>query len=652
VKRPAILHRAATYTGDVTRGEDGGPDTYHFSLASDDPVEVWPGVREVLGHSADEVRLDWLKSGNAPLLWMHDHHQLIGRVTNASIDGGKTRVSVIFSDNPKAQEVKRDVDSGILRNVSVGYRIHEERLESSGEAGDTWRVTQWEPKEASFVTVPADTGVGMGRSDEEAEYRETLLARAQQQREPTKQTDIKEMANTTDNATEAPKNSGVEVVNETRDLAQELANERARGAAIRSAEREINRIAGEFKLEDQVGAAVARLEDGSDPKDVLQDFQRKALDQARNRSGNISQSDLGASKKESKRYSLRKVVEGLIKGDMAKHAGYELEVSDALKERGDRQSDNIAIPLDVLMRGYTPNDRIRATLGVGVGNSEVADIVDTELLDEMFIESLRTETVLLSQGVTMLGGLVGNVEIPRELTNPSFYWVAEDAEPTEGDYTMDKVSLSFATVGARIPFTRQAAKQSTPQIETLLTNSLRRGLAIEIENTLFNGTGSSNQPEGIRSASGIGSHSVTSNTVTRSDLFEARKLLGEANADVGSAVGFTNASAEAQLMTEKVDAGSGIFIGRPGGDNYINTDAFRIYCTNNIPGNLGVGTNESVIVYGVPRGLYVGMWGGVELNRDTATKVATGGVVLRVFQDLDCKVSRAAEWAVIDSIIA
>ena len=648
--RPALLHRAGSFEVSRKRESEEGPEIYTFSLTSDDPVEVWPGVREILGHDAGEVRADWVQSGNAPLLWGHDHDLQIGRIRGASIANGKTSVAVEFGNSAKAQEVKADVDAGIIRNVSVGYRIHNERLEESREDGDTWRVTDWEPKEASFVSIPADKNVGLGRNEGEADYRKELLARGAQSRPPAnKQQEKKPMAETTENATESAKR-GVEVVNEA-DIRRQ---ERSRLTEIRAVERSINEVSEKWEVSDaQTRSYLEKLDNAEEPKAILADFHRHVIENAEKKSGNFSQAELGASRKEAKRYSLRNVVDGLIKDDLAKSAGYELEVSDEIKERHGRPSDNIAIPLDVLMRGYKPMiDGQRALLGVGVGNSEVADIVDTELLDGMFIESLREETVLLSQGVTILGGLVGDVEIPRELTNPSFYWVEEDAAPTEGAYTMDKVSLSFTTVGAQIPFTRQAAKQSTPQIETLLTNSLRRGLAIEIENTLFNGTGSSHQPEGIRNASGIGTTAVTSNTVSRSDLFEARKLLGEANADVNSAVGFTNASAESQLMTEKVDAGSGIFIGRPGGENYINTDAFRIYCTNNIPNNLGGGTDESVIVYGVPRGLYVGMWGGVELNRDTATKVATGGVVLRVFQDLDCKVSRAAEWATITGIIA
>jgi len=647
--RPALLTRATVAPIEriraETTSEDTPADTYRFPLTSDAPVEVWPGVREILSHEGDQVRMDWVRSGNAPLLWGHDHNVQIGRIRTAENQDGKVHVEVEFGNSARAQEIKADVDAGIIRNVSVGYRIHNERMDERGDAGDTWLVDDWEPKEASFVSVPADSQVGMGRSAGEVEYRQELLARSANRSSEVNEPKTKnEMAEPTENATDSAR-SGVEVVNETAIRNEE----RARFAQIRSAERNIQKISQKWGAD--ADSYLERL-DNEDPSAVLSDFQNHVLDTARNSSDNVTQEALGAGKKESQRYSLRNVVDGLIKGDLTKCAGYELEVSDAIKERHGRQSDNIAIPLDVLMRGYQPNDATRALLGVGVGNSEVADIVDTELLDSMFIESLRESTVLLQQGVTMLGGLVGDVEIPRELTNPAFYWITEDTEPTEGDYTMDKVSLNYTTVAARIPFTRKAAKQSTPQIEEILTNSLRRGLGIEIENTLFNGSGSGATPEGIRNASGIGTTAVTANVISRDDLLDARGLLASANADVGSAVGFTSYAAEAHILKQKADAGSGVFIAQRGAPNRIDTDAFPIYCTNTLPDNLGVGTDESVVVYGNPRSLYVGMWGGVELNRDTATKVATGGVVLRVFQDLDCKVSQAAQWATITGIIA
>lgn len=54
------------------------------------------------------------------------------------------------------------VEDGILTNVSVGYRINKMDKDSKGH----YRATSWTPLEVSFVGVPADTSVGLGRSEQ------------------------------------------------------------------------------------------------------------------------------------------------------------------------------------------------------------------------------------------------------------------------------------------------------------------------------------------------------------------------------------------------------------------------------------------------------------------------------------------------------
>ena len=53
----------------------------------------------------------------------------------------------------------------MIRNVSVGYQIHERALVSTSDTGPaTYRVTLWTPMEISLVSVPADPDVGVSRS--------------------------------------------------------------------------------------------------------------------------------------------------------------------------------------------------------------------------------------------------------------------------------------------------------------------------------------------------------------------------------------------------------------------------------------------------------------------------------------------------------
>ena len=149
----ATVERVETVEGDDNR-------IRRFSLSSEAAYERFNG-KEILGHSAEEVRLERLRTA-APLLWMHDWDKHIGRVVNVELTNGKIYIDVKFSRNPLASEKLQDLDDGIIKEVSVGYQVHAwERMD-----GESYRVTDWEPYEASLVTVPADITVGVGRQQE------------------------------------------------------------------------------------------------------------------------------------------------------------------------------------------------------------------------------------------------------------------------------------------------------------------------------------------------------------------------------------------------------------------------------------------------------------------------------------------------------
>ncbi|MFZ9544921.1 MAG: HK97 family phage prohead protease [Hylemonella sp.] len=140
--------------------------TFEFPFSSEYPVARYFG-NEILSHEPKAADLSRLND-SAPLLFNHNPDKVIGVVERAYIDGKKRRgyARVRFSRNPFAQEILSDVKDGILRNVSFGYSI--DKMEERG-SGD-FVATAWSPYELSVVAIPADAGVGFGRSlaDDEA----------------------------------------------------------------------------------------------------------------------------------------------------------------------------------------------------------------------------------------------------------------------------------------------------------------------------------------------------------------------------------------------------------------------------------------------------------------------------------------------------
>jgi hypothetical protein len=143
------------------------PDTGTFTAvaATATPVRrnAYSGpVDEVLSLDPNSVRLGRLRSGRAPLLDSHYAGSVpdqIGVITGARIDRGQLLVDVKLSDRNDnlMSQIRADLTSGILRNVSVGYRVHASE-EAKGRNGTPRIVrTDWEPMEVSLVSIPADS---------------------------------------------------------------------------------------------------------------------------------------------------------------------------------------------------------------------------------------------------------------------------------------------------------------------------------------------------------------------------------------------------------------------------------------------------------------------------------------------------------------
>jgi phage head maturation protease len=104
------------------------------------------------------ANLDRLNNG-APVLNSHANHDLsnvIGVVERASVQGNEGRATIRLSTRAEVDPIWADIQSGILRNISVGYSI--DKLERGHDAAgrDIVRVTHFTPMELSIVAVPAD----------------------------------------------------------------------------------------------------------------------------------------------------------------------------------------------------------------------------------------------------------------------------------------------------------------------------------------------------------------------------------------------------------------------------------------------------------------------------------------------------------------
>ncbi len=136
---------------------------------------------EELVVTQEAVRLDRLNNG-APFLNAHcaiDLDDVIGVVVegSAKIKGGEGVATIRFSERADVEPIFKDIRGGIIRNVSVGYRVHKYEIEKRDGERDIWRAVDWEPYEISAVPIGADPGAQFRNADREEKYPVAIVRR-------------------------------------------------------------------------------------------------------------------------------------------------------------------------------------------------------------------------------------------------------------------------------------------------------------------------------------------------------------------------------------------------------------------------------------------------------------------------------------------
>ena len=120
---------------------------------------------EELVVSETSVRL-WRLNSGAPVLDTHSDTALenikgVVVAGSARIQGGLGYASLKIDGGPENEPVIRKIQDGIIRNVSVGYRVHRFEVIRSDGAVPLYRAVDWEPFEISLVPIGADAGAGI-----------------------------------------------------------------------------------------------------------------------------------------------------------------------------------------------------------------------------------------------------------------------------------------------------------------------------------------------------------------------------------------------------------------------------------------------------------------------------------------------------------
>ena len=557
--------------------------TVRMAISSEEPVMRSFGM-EVLEHSDDAIDLSFLKSGRAPLLLDHDPEKQVGVIESVSLDDSarRLRATVRFGKGALAREAFDDVTDGIKANVSIGYSV--QKMERKDK--DTYVVKKFRIHEASLVSIPADVTVGVGRSSE-----------------PSQQPVI-----VTDNAKE-------QIMSEVDVQAVEA---QARQAAQKNAAQIVELGSRHNKSE----MAQRAISEGVS----IEEFRGQLLEEIGSIAA-VEDQEIGLSRKEVGKFSMLRAIHALANPTdrrAQEAAAFEFEASRAAAQQYGVTAQGIMLPAEVL-RNWKRD--------MSAGSD--GDLVAEDFKGEEFIDALRNASSVMQAGARMLGGLSGDVKIPKKTAASTAAFVAsEGTAAAESEMTIGNVSMAPKTLGAFTDVTRQLLIQSSLDVEALIRDDLAQSIATAIDKAGLEGSGSSGNPEGILNTTGV--NQVTNFAAANPTFAEVVTLetaVAEDNALMGNLSYILPASMYGALKTTEKATNTAQFVVEPGGT---------------INGYQGIVSNQATagnLYFGNFSDLLIGMFGGLDIVVDPYSNSTSGTVRVVALQSVDVAVRHAVSFA-------
>lgn len=595
-----------------------------LSFSSETPVERWFGW-EILSHGEDSQRHERIKAGGS-LLDNHDIDKRLGGVIDVWLKDGRGYALVKFSRNKAGDDAFRDVQDGILSNVSFRYEydasniILKERAEDREDGKDVFIIPSHEVLEISLVSIPADYSVGIGRSFDDINN---------------KKPETKTIKTENNNSKQEKTIMTIESGNNAQDFLEMI------------------EVGNKFGKED---LAKSFIEKGKGIDELREEILRTMEQDNKNQVRNQSSDDLGLSQKEIKSYSLSRAIHA-AKEKNWRGAEFELEVSKAAQAHYKKDCEGFLVPPSVLRsKAYQArNDAGNNTIMVGnAGNG--GPLIGTDLQHESFISLLQNRLVMHKLGIRTLDNLKDNVAIPKQTAGTKATWIGEGEAANKTSFKTTQVVLSPKTVGAFVDVSRRMLIQhaGNPSIDNFIMDDLMGAIAREIDFTCLFGKGAENQPKGIYetiketpSLLQIGSNG---GLLGFNHVVDLETAIASANADKGISY-LVNSKLRGYLKTKpKIDGVAGfIWEGQQAnGDGLIN--GYYATVSNMIPGDRSKGTSKDLtsIVAGDFSSLVLGSWDILEIQINPY--LDDNGIRIKALQDCDIAIRNEESFSMYEDV--
>ena len=328
--------------------------------------------------------------------------------------------------------------------------------------------------------------------------------------------------------------------------------------------------------------------------------------------------------KDKDKFSLIKTINAITTKTWA-NAGYEKEVIDAAMQKNQNARTDTA-------GGY---------------------LIPTQAIQDV-IELLRNNLVVQTLGATMMNDLTGiPVEIPKQTSASSAFWVDEDATITDSQIALGQVQLNPKGLASMVKLSNRLLALSQPSAEALVRADMAQQLAEALDLAALRGTGIGGQPIGIANTPGISTVDFNQTTAVAGyhsnpgweQMYDMEGALADLNALRGN-VGFAM-HPNMKRNLSKVRAGNttvqdGAFVMNPVSDAQLTQMlGYPFATTTQIPLTLGSGDKTECYMANWSD-LIIGHWVGMTLlaSQEAGTAFATNQTWVRMITDVDVAVRR------------
>ena len=269
------------------------------------------------------------------------------------------------------------------------------------------------------------------------------------------------------------------------------------------------------------------------------------------------------------------------------------------------------------------------------------------------IPALTPRLMTVDLGATVLSGLTGNLDMPRDTTNLTATWKTENATADELNPVFDKISFTPNRLTAFTDVSRTLIAQSSISVENFIRRKLDRAVAIALDAAAINGSGTAPTPRGILNQSGIGSVVGGTNGAapTYSHIVDLETEVAVDNADMGRLAYLTTPGIRGKLKKTAIESGDSarVWVGQ-------ELNGYRAAVSTQVPSTLTKGSSSGIchaVIFGNWEELMIGQWSGIDFIINPYTKGKEGLVEVIVHSWWDIDVAHAQSFAaMVDALLS